>query len=113
MCECYGFKADIKFTIKSYILTNAELSVLVLFLSTVHVLGYLIRVFELPFHRTAAAPVYRQFDEHFNAIWVVVITISTVGYGDMAPYTNLGRFIAIFSCMWGSVMMALVVVTVT
>ncbi len=59
MCEFYGFKADIKFTIKSYILTNPELFVLVLFLSTVHVLGCLLRVFELPFHRTEAAPVYR------------------------------------------------------
>ena len=46
-------------------------------------------------------------------MWVIIITITTVGYGDIHPYTNLGRLICILTCMWGSVMMALVVVTVT
>ena len=41
------------------------------------------------------------------------MTIATVGYGDIHPYTNLGRVTMILACIWGSCMMALVVVTVT
>ena len=41
------------------------------------------------------------------------MTIATVGYGDIHPYTNLGRVTMILACIWGACMMALVVVTVT
>jgi hypothetical protein len=41
------------------------------------------------------------------------MTIATVGYGDIHPYTNLGRFTMILACIWGAFMMALVVVTIT
>jgi hypothetical protein len=38
--------------------------------------------------------------------------MTTVGYGDLSPCTCLGRFIACVTCIWGSFLMALCVVTV-
>ncbi len=37
----------------------------------------------------------------FNAIWWVIVTITTVGYGDYTPTTYIGRIIGIITIMMG------------
>jgi hypothetical protein len=44
---------------------------------------------------------------------VTVITIATVGYGDMFPKTHIGRFIAITACFTGFILISLFVVSMT
>jgi hypothetical protein len=36
-----------------------------------------------------------------NAMWFIFITMTTVGYGDIAPDTDFGRFIAVLACFTG------------
>ena len=36
-----------------------------------------------------------------DAVWWVLVTVATVGYGDMYPVTNNGRFIALFVIVAG------------
>jgi voltage-gated potassium channel len=42
-----------------------------------------------------------------DAMWWAVITLSTVGYGDVVPITPLGKILAAFTAMAGLVMIAL------
>ena len=42
-----------------------------------------------------------------------MITIATVGYGDMYPKTHVGRFIAITACFTGFILISLFVVSTT
>ena len=51
-------------------------------------------------------------DNYFNALWLIVITITTVGYGDVSPCTNPGRLIAMISALWGAFLISLLVLTV-
>ena len=51
ICEFYGFEANFKFTIKTYFFKKSEFSVSILFFSTVCILAYLLRLFEIPYHR--------------------------------------------------------------
>ena len=44
-----------------------------------------------------------------NAFWLVVQTITLVGYGDVVPETHFGRLIAIMACLTGVVVLALLV----
>ena len=48
-----------------------------------------------------------------NAMWCVIVTMTTVGYGDFFPRTHMGRLIGIMICMWGVLVVSLLVVTVS
>jgi potassium intermediate/small conductance calcium-activated channel subfamily N protein 2 len=47
-----------------------------------------------------------------NAMWNVIITLTTTGYGEFYPKSNLGRFIGLIICFWGTFMVSFFVVTV-
>ena len=51
-------------------------------------------------------------DNYFNALWLIVITLTTVGYGDVSPCTNPGRIIAMISALWGAFLISLLVISV-
>lgn len=46
-------------------------------------------------------------------MWNVIITMTTVGYGDYFPMTNLGRIIGIITAFWGVFFVSLFVVALT
>ena len=46
-------------------------------------------------------------------MWCIIITMSTVGYGDYYPISNLGRVVGILACLWGVFIVSIFVVTLT
>lgn len=45
-----------------------------------------------------------------TCFWNVIITMSTVGYGDYSAVSNAGRFVAIMISLWGVFFVSLFVV---
>jgi hypothetical protein len=86
LCRSYGFTSGVRFTFKCFFVVHPEKTVVVVFTSTVLILAYLMRIFELPFYRHSWIN-ESLFDNYFYAIWLICITISTVGYGDLVPHT--------------------------
>jgi hypothetical protein len=52
-------------------------------------------------------------DPYFNSVWCIVITMTTVGYGDIAPATLPGRCVAMIAALWGAFLISLLVVTMS
>ena len=47
------------------------------------------------------------FSTFFDAVYWATVTLTTVGYGDLCPVTNLGRAISMFSALFGVAVIAL------
>lgn len=48
-----------------------------------------------------------------NSIWLTIITMTTVGYGDFFPRTIIGRTIDVGLIIWGIFIVSLMVVVLT
>lgn len=77
-------------------------------ISSVLIGAFLLRVFEQPLKDASG-----QDFSYSNSIWNVIVTMSTVGYGDFFPKTTLGRVVGVIICLWGVVVVSIFVVTVT
>ena len=47
------------------------------------------------------------FDTFFDALYWATVTLTTVGYGDVTPVTDLGRLVSMISSLFGVAIIAL------
>lgn len=47
------------------------------------------------------------FEDFFDALYWATVTLTTVGYGDMIPVTDIGRFVSMLSSLFGVAVIAL------
>ena len=106
LCKSYGFTANVRFTFKSLLKTDPGLTVALTFGVSILVLAYLMRVVEVPYYSAINS---LQFSSYFDAIWCVIITMTTVGYGDIFPATTFGRLVAMLCALWGTFLISLLI----
>ena len=46
-----------------------------------------------------------------NSIWLIIVTMITVGYGDIFPKSHFGRFIIISASILGMLLVSMIVVS--
>ena len=47
------------------------------------------------------------FHSFFDALYWATVTLTTVGYGDLCPVTDIGRVVSMFSSLFGVAIIAL------
>lgn len=109
LCESYRFTANIRFTFKCFIIRNPVATVFCTLSTSILVLSYILRIFERPYYFTIG---WVDFDDYFNAIWCVVITMTTTGFGDTVAFSYFGRIVIMLTAFWGELIISLLIVTV-
>jgi hypothetical protein len=56
---------------------------------------------------------YDKFYEVANSMWVVILGITTVGYGDIAPDTHIARLITAAGCFIGNIVLILMTLVIS
>jgi len=104
VCTIYGSDADYGFALKS-LMQGSSWKVLSISMGfSLFILAYTLKLFE--------QVIDPDFDL-FVGMWNVLITMTTVGYGDFFPKTHCGRVIGIITAFWGTLYVSLFVVSTT
>jgi len=90
------------------ILKSPGITTIFTILVSTFMLAYFLRVFEIEYYRQLKMV---DFDSYFQAIWVIVVSITTVGFGDLVPYSYMGRIIIMIAAFWGAFLISLMIVT--
>lgn len=107
LCKSYGFEPNTFFTIKSLLMIHPAQTCLILFSFTIVIFTIWVRIFEMPFQRASSS---HQFDDYKKALWLTVVSLFTIGYGDLYPSSDLGKLLIILLAFWGAILLALLVV---
>jgi hypothetical protein len=102
---------DLYFSFKSDLKYRPHILLFVIIGATVIVIGFIVRTLEKSFEADSKSSL--NFDYLTNGWWLVVVTMTTVGYGDGYPSTHLGRLIIIITAVLSLVTISLYVVALT
>jgi potassium intermediate/small conductance calcium-activated channel subfamily N protein 2 len=97
------------FCLKALIAERPGITVLLTAVISVMWLSYLIRIFERIAYQSQGQ---RVFDSYFTSIWNVMITMTTVGYGDTFSISIFGRIISMLNAIWGAFIISLLVASI-
>jgi voltage-gated potassium channel len=81
--------------------TNRLLQITIAIIVVIHLMAFLMLLTE---HRTNG----QQFGNFGDAVWWAIVTVATVGYGDLVPTTPSSRLFAAFMVLLGYALMSLV-----
>lgn len=109
VCAMSGTSASFMFSVKSLMKKKPYSVLLTSLVVSVALFGFVLRIFERPLSAASG----QDFNSINNAFWVTLITMTTVGYGDFFPKSNIGRFVGILIAFWGVAFVSLFVVTLT
>ena len=109
LCKSFGFTANVRFAYKCFLKKSPGKTVFGTVLFSILILAYLLRLFEWPY---GFATGVTSWNSYFSACWTMVITLTTVGFGDMYPCTIFGRIVMMFSAFWGTFLISLMILSV-
>lgn len=106
ICKSLYFDTDFIFASKAYFKTLPTKVFLFLGIYLIYCFSFSIRIFE-----RGIDP--QKFENFFNPIWFVVATMTTVGYGDIAPLTIEGKFLTTVACILGVFIVSMMITSIT
>lgn len=107
ICNMNGFEPDGSYALKASLTANPMPYLTAILFGALGVFGLIVRNLEKTYLYSGRT---YQFDFPVNAIWLQVLTTTTVGYGEIFPVTNLGRFFTIQSAIVGIFVCSLLIV---
>jgi len=70
-------------------------------------LAQLLRIFERPYYNLCFDPPLEDFRTLESAVFFVVMTMTSAGFGDITTSTRPGRWATLLVACWGAIMLSL------
>jgi len=106
-CSRFSVEPNLFFSVKSDLKERPFQVIMVSFVSCLVIIGTAIRISE----RSYVSGVTAEGLEHLtNVQWLLVISMTSVGYGDLYPSTHLGRFFTSVACIFGMLLVSVLVI---
>ena len=105
MCRKYSFQNSLLYCLKCFAQYKPIQLYISGFLIILFTMAYAVRIFERPANDI--------LDNYIDALWLIIITMTTVGYGDITAKTLGGRIISMISCLSGVFLTSMIIVTIT
>lgn len=112
-CEAEGCEANTLFALKALLKESPYLSLFISLILSSWVFGFTIRNFERPLNDNLGVGVGQDFKFIWNGMWLAVVTMTTVGFGDFFAQSHFGRIITVLVIFWGIFLVSMMVVTLT
>jgi hypothetical protein len=109
ICQMNNFETSLIFSMKANMSKAPQNAYLILFIIILTICSYSLRIFE----RVLDEETQKNFSSFWNTIWCLIITMTTVGYGDYFPSSFLGRIVGIFACTCGIFLISMLIVTIS
>lgn len=109
-------EADFSFSFKAYLNHYPILSVSVLYFLTAVILTCILRASEYGYNpdissydKQNKAISNKSLKSYFDVIWLTLISMTTVGYGDLFPYTHIGRILMFIGATIGTFLVSMMI----
>ena len=93
--EIWALKCSVK--------TEATKILVFLLIFSIFVFGLALRTTEQPWPES-------DFKYIWNGWWIITVSMTTIGYGEIVPTTHLGRGVTTAACIWGAFLLSIFVV---
>lgn len=114
ICEASNVKFNFSFCIKSEFKERPFFLLSIVLMISICVFGYSLRCAEMFFmYYTDKESYNMNWKDFWNGLWCIIITMTTVGFGDYYPISILGRTIVVISCFWGTFLISMMVAALT
>jgi len=111
VCGMYEVNKDWMFVLKAQFKNNPLLLLIATLASTIYIFSYSIYIAENPMLKVQGKNA--NISDFKTSVWMVAVTITTVGYGDVSPITKLGKIFVFFACTCGMVIVSLIITNIT
>ena len=113
ICRSFGTPGGRMFAVKCELKFNEYRVIIFLSVISITVMAFILRIWELPYEdnilNSGTEGSRNNLQDYGSAIWLTVITMTTVGYGDIYPHTVGGQATAIFIAIWGTFIISLLI----
>jgi hypothetical protein len=100
IAKMMGMLMTFNFAIKCILSKNPFRTIIFIIVIFVFLFSYMLRIIEGP---------DSDFNTYGNCLWFALVTMTTVGYGDYVPRSNLGRILTFLAAVLGSIQVSILI----